>query len=187
MLAWRGLAHVVLHSHTHIPHNTHLALDSCRLQLGKLSPSAPRGVPPNLIVTFPYRTRWHLVDFFCPIILAGKWLFLISHVMVYGNSEGPGEGNVWGEPYETSVVHRSYLHRYLPPRVCFPGLWFGCFTSLCLILFQMVCGWRATMFPVLYSRMGQCEVVIKTFVFDLSKMNWVQNGCIYRFSRLQSL
>lgn len=93
MLPWCGLAHVVLHSQTH---NTHLTLDSCGLQLGKLSPSALRGVPPNLIVTFPYRTRWHLVDFFSPIILSGKWLFLISHVMVYGNSEGPGEGNVWG-------------------------------------------------------------------------------------------
>lgn len=94
----------VMHSqtHTHTTHTSRATLDSCRLEPGKLSLSALQGVPPKLIVTFPYRTRWHLVDFLSPIILSGRWLFLISCVMVCRNSVGPGEGKVWGTAWNIS-------------------------------------------------------------------------------------
>lgn len=83
-----------------------LLLDWTRLRVS----SALRGVPPNLIVTFPCRTRWHLVDVPSSIILSGKWLFLISSVMVYSNSEGLGEGKVWKTKWNISASMYTIIH-----------------------------------------------------------------------------
>lgn len=50
-----------------------------------------------------------------------------------------GFGTVWNINGPTAVS---------APKVCFFAQCLGCFTSLCLVLFQMVFGWRATTFPV---------------------------------------
>ena len=112
--------HVLTHINTCILHHSSL------LQHGKLSPWALQGVPPNLIVAFPYRTRWHLVDFLSSIILSGKWLFPTSCVMVYRENEGLW----WGQGLGNRIKHQ-----WSNAGICRPDLF--SFASLCLILFQM--------------------------------------------------
>lgn len=150
---------------THTSQASSTTLGSSRLAPGKLSPSPPRGVPPNLIVTFPYRTRWHLVDILSPIILSGKRLFLISYVMVYRNSEGPW----WGQGLRHHIKHQWSKCRCLRARVYFLAQCFGCFTSLRLILVQrFFLDDRQQLFLSSTERMGQCKVVEKPLVFYLS-------------------
>lgn len=108
------------------PHSMCIVLHSSLLQPGKLSPWALQGVPPNLIVAFPYRTRWHLVDFLSSIILSGKWLFPTSCVMVYRENEGLW----WGQGLGNRIKHQ-----WSNAGICRPDLF--SFASLCLILFQM--------------------------------------------------